>query len=388
MLSLLKLVATGRNWSAIILSLMIIGFVGITVVDFSNIKTTSNATAVFIALASMVVGGILGFLFGIPKSLQGNDPVNAGSNNHQAIKTVNGYEQRYIANTNLEQISDWLTKILVGVGLTQLSDAPRVVRDFGEYFGQSYQNAGMASRFIIAASIFFLMLGFLFSYLWTRLFLGGELARADVAAQVKNVIEARDMQDQVDAKALSLSTRLLLEGQGDSIDREELKDSIDKSSPQIKVQIFYRARDYRARNTERAEDKVNVARVIPIFKALIASDKDERFHQNYAQLAYALKDQRNPDFAGAENALSKAIDIRGSARDHRYEIYEFVRAICRIQQDKNFILKQKSTDADFNNILSDLKVAVRLFQDLNNDRDVVDWLNINEVKNVQGQSFK
>ncbi len=39
--------------------------------------------------------------------------------NHSHSNKVN-----YRSNTNLEQISDWLTKILVGVGLTQQTFFP------------------------------------------------------------------------------------------------------------------------------------------------------------------------------------------------------------------------------------------------------------------------
>jgi hypothetical protein len=59
---------------------------------------------VAIAIASAATGYLLGFLFGISRSLQGGDSSESNS-------------QSFPGNTNLEQISDWLTKILVGVGL-------------------------------------------------------------------------------------------------------------------------------------------------------------------------------------------------------------------------------------------------------------------------------
>src|SRR6266498_647278 len=58
-----------------------------------------------IAGAALMIGGFLGFLFGIPR-------------------TGTVIESDVHGNTNLEQISDWLTKILVGVGLTQISEIP------------------------------------------------------------------------------------------------------------------------------------------------------------------------------------------------------------------------------------------------------------------------
>src|SRR6185503_13654313 len=58
-----------------------------------------------VALAPAAVGALLGFVFGIPKTLQSNAPPAADG------------KAAYQVNTNLEQISDWLTKMLVGVGL-------------------------------------------------------------------------------------------------------------------------------------------------------------------------------------------------------------------------------------------------------------------------------
>jgi hypothetical protein len=71
-------------------------------------------------IAAFAAGGLLGFLFGIPRVLQtGTEPSgDAGS----------APQLGYRVNTNLEQISDWLTKILVGVGLTQL---PRIAEACG-----------------------------------------------------------------------------------------------------------------------------------------------------------------------------------------------------------------------------------------------------------------
>jgi len=64
------------------------------------------ASGIILALACLSAGFLAGFLFGIPKVLQGDRTA--------ATKTSKGrtpYRQR--VNTNLEEISDWLTKIIV-----------------------------------------------------------------------------------------------------------------------------------------------------------------------------------------------------------------------------------------------------------------------------------
>jgi hypothetical protein len=65
--------------------------------------------AVMVAAASALAEGLLGFLFGIPRALSsdtGSGTSKVGS--------------RLVANTNLEQVSDWFTKIIVGATLVQL----------------------------------------------------------------------------------------------------------------------------------------------------------------------------------------------------------------------------------------------------------------------------
>jgi hypothetical protein len=68
------------------------------------------SVSLLLAGASTFVGGLLGFLFGIPRTLQqegANAPVEA---NAAAASGSAASRIEYRINTNLEQISDWLTK--------------------------------------------------------------------------------------------------------------------------------------------------------------------------------------------------------------------------------------------------------------------------------------
>jgi hypothetical protein len=77
------------------------------------------AAGLAVASAAEVSGALLGFLFGIPRVLAADQSRNHDSRRNQMSDAI-------IANTNLEQISDWLTKILVGVGLTQFGELSRL----------------------------------------------------------------------------------------------------------------------------------------------------------------------------------------------------------------------------------------------------------------------
>ena len=69
--------------------------------------------------ASLIVGVLFGFIFGIPRSLA--SPAAALAQRAIVGGEPDASQLNVLANTNLEQISDWLTKVLVGVGLTQLT---------------------------------------------------------------------------------------------------------------------------------------------------------------------------------------------------------------------------------------------------------------------------
>jgi hypothetical protein len=68
--------------------------------------------SVLSALGSTLAGGAVGLLFALPARRQ--DP--RGTNLDGAVGT-SGYEE----STSLEQIADWLTKIIVGLTLTQFT---------------------------------------------------------------------------------------------------------------------------------------------------------------------------------------------------------------------------------------------------------------------------
>ena len=65
------------------------------------------ALATLIGACAFALGALLGFLFGIPQYFAGADTPSERS------------RATYQPNTNLTQVSDWLTKIIIGVGLVR-----------------------------------------------------------------------------------------------------------------------------------------------------------------------------------------------------------------------------------------------------------------------------
>lgn len=118
------------------------------------------------------------------------------------------------------------------------------------------------------------------------------------------------------------------------------------------------------------------------FRALIAADKDERFHRHFAELSYALKDSREPDFKGAETALTKAMDIRDRQGVPGYRFYELNRAVCRIQQDPTPDPSRPSEKKTLERILADLHRAAEEPKPaavLAEDAVILNWLARNDL---------
>lgn len=87
------------------------------------------------------------------------------------------------ANTNLEEIADWLTKILLGAGLTQVAKLPDALEAMAKKVTPiAGPGAANVVPVVISTWLFFGVLGFFMGYLMTRLFVAGALTRADSAS--------------------------------------------------------------------------------------------------------------------------------------------------------------------------------------------------------------
>ena len=168
---------SGQAWGV---NLYIAMFVGLFVAAFYGwtVSPMSVLVALLLSGASMLAGVLLGFLFGIPRLFQ-KDQEAASMPPAAGGAAAKEQQLRYQGNTNLEQISDWLTKILVGVGLTQLGQLPALYGDLGAYFGPALGGA-FGGRVAVCIAVFFPIIGFMIGYLWTRLYLGIELHRSEI----------------------------------------------------------------------------------------------------------------------------------------------------------------------------------------------------------------
>jgi CheY-like chemotaxis protein len=177
-----------------------------------------GATAVLWALASAVCGGVVGFLFGIPRVLQQDlapEPRPAGTPTEATDRAGNRY--RLQVNTNLEQISDWLTKIIVGVGLIELSRVPELLGKASKFIGDGFTSAPgatlAAESFAAAIIVYFSVSGFFGGYLLTRVYLSGAFKRADEGVLVNvagRALTVEEVNTQIRSSIGDLQSQVLL----------------------------------------------------------------------------------------------------------------------------------------------------------------------------------
>jgi hypothetical protein len=166
--------------------------IGLAVLAFASCPAW--AVALLWAMASMAAGGMLGFLFGVPKVLQ--DQAQPGS----------GYRQ--VVNTNLDQISDWLTKVVVGLTLVNARDLSKSLVGTGEILGKALGGGPSHTAVGVATIVYFAVIGFLATYILTRLYLaqafyyGDQPPPAEVAALLKRADEEEAAGRQTEAKKL------------------------------------------------------------------------------------------------------------------------------------------------------------------------------------------
>jgi hypothetical protein len=136
------------------------------------------AVASLTAAAALVTGVLVGFLFGLPRTL-------ARPESEGVLST----------NTNLDEISDWLTKILVGLGLIQLGEIASGIDGLATSLEPGLGNGSEAHAFAVGLLIYAAIDGFLVSYLWTRIDLSRRLRKAaeDLAQGIREKEQAEDL---------------------------------------------------------------------------------------------------------------------------------------------------------------------------------------------------
>jgi tetratricopeptide (TPR) repeat protein len=269
-------------WSAAGLFGLLCFSVSFTVVNGWRLGNLAVVIRIFgygfiVAVACTAVGGLFGFLFGIPRTVQSS---KAGE-----------YQQE--VNTNLEQISDWLTKILVGVGLTQLNNIPLKIWSMADRL-----KVGFDGNQAVAACVLlnFLVCGFFAGYLFTRLFLAGAFVYADKAAIL--ISNAREVAEQFTSagqyKKAIQTLEIALAAINDNTPKERKRDTYE----QLTYNYLYQ------------DPPGGFTKVIELAKRYIAEEPDGSSAKLWTNLACAYGQQ----YAWEQNKPVKDIEVMKVAR--------------------------------------------------------------------------
>jgi hypothetical protein len=128
-----------------------------------------QATANLWAMMCIATGALIGFLFAVPR-------VNPAAKSQSHLVT----------NTNIEQVSDWLTKILVGVGLINFREISGFIDRRSDLLATSLemQTPPAGKAMALSLIVYFFVVGLIEGYLLTRLFLSRQFASEDGAPEL------------------------------------------------------------------------------------------------------------------------------------------------------------------------------------------------------------
>ena len=164
------------RWTAIwIITGISVGL--IFVVSFSFLEQLNYFLLLLWSCAYLVMGALVGFIFSVPKI------VSEPTQQPLGVTTENR-SNRIEENTNLTQISDWLTKILIGAGLVQIKDSPKFILHIAKVMGQgirkmpshNIETIDAATTVSVAIILYFITWGFISGYLIMKLILTEQFA--------------------------------------------------------------------------------------------------------------------------------------------------------------------------------------------------------------------
>lgn len=186
--------------TSVLLTLYMGLFLGmIPVIGFPIIIPEMGGKILFIGLilgiAAFISSFFTGTLFGMPKR-----------NNKK--------ENNYSLNNSLVEISDWLTKIIVGIGLINLKEIPDYFISLGEYVRVASKYDGqLLNVYTIGIVVYFAFLGLFTGYNYMRLVLSSKykyaddnLIRRELAIANEKVSEFKEENEQKDKKIIQFQS--------------------------------------------------------------------------------------------------------------------------------------------------------------------------------------
>ena len=235
----------------------------------SSNRWSVAVNALTVALASAAVGGLLGLLFGVPRYLAQAGAANGGAgpvSPSGSPAPPNPSSSHYLPNTNLEQVSDWLTKLLLGAGLTQIVRLPPALGNLGRYLAPGL--GGVSSEtFAVALVVFNVLAGFFFGYLAARLELGKAFMKADALAGLQ--VQLKSELDDKSPAPVDAPATLVVDQTNDPTQRRQ---ALELSRQVVQVESGTAGATFTADEYRRlARELVRVKEYVPAIQQLDAA---------------------------------------------------------------------------------------------------------------------
>ena len=253
--------------------------------------------------ASLLAGFLVGFIFGIPRipkdaptapQRQPRPQTGGAANDQSTSAPLPATNHSPVeANSNLVEISDWLTKILVGVGLVELEKIPGKLKALATYVGSGLRACdsvtcqNVSEAVALGIFIFFFCAGFLIAYLWARLYLQRAFSELlNLASDVDKAWDYADMADEaLDDNRLADAIRfidLAVSSDPRNAKAHQLKGVILKAmatqsdqSPETKTRLLQEALDEATQSSKLRPSVGGAFYNIACYMALLGRDKKD-----------------------------------------------------------------------------------------------------------------
>ena len=282
----------------------------VLIVCWKNRDTLKELTFVHILLlilACLSAGGLLGFLFGIP----------------QAYTDAKGV---YRPSNSLEQIADWLTKIIVGLGLVEFNKIRAKLAELGKTLSST---APMIPQLLV---VMFSILGLVSAYTSTRLYYGELVTSLDMSL----ASHFNQRLDNVDSKINKVNYENKQLAKTDSTLKKTIiavantgDNQQNSQSPDTKIKISAggqpKKRNERIKSPTKENKRLTDAPEQPEHKE-VTNEKDQRWETNYQKFMAADIDFDQDDTAilfghnlkPKENGQQLSVEVTSHLQDKLY----------------------------------------------------------------------
>jgi hypothetical protein len=132
----------------------------------------AGVTMFLLFTASAAIGAALGFLFGLPRA-RFTDELSAAAGSIGATGGAPAAplhpSAHYLANSNLIKVSDWLTTIVIGLGLVNLGGLLPALRTLATALKDPLGGAAYAGAIGISVMVVGVLAGFVLVYVFTTI---------------------------------------------------------------------------------------------------------------------------------------------------------------------------------------------------------------------------